>query len=287
MYNKKVVKIVDQISIPSIILVSLPEGLIILTIGILAIGRKDYLEDRGNYIKLLLYTIISAVASYFIRRNVGSETESLIVHIILSSLLFIIVLRFRFYESIMAILFGMTLLVFTEAVSLIPIAAFTEIDISSVKNDDILRFLLTIPERIIQLVLIFIVLKFDLKIVDLGSDAIKTKEYYIQLIVYLVSVGTLIFLAAIMAKVLLLDHNNFTSPINTVLLRINIYLSLFVTIILTLAIRSTHEFYKNKNALNNNEFIQNLDYISNLIENKSYSEAKEAVGSLKSHINKS
>lgn len=44
--------------------------------------------------------------------------------------------------------------------------------------------------------------------------------------------------------------------------------------------------YKNKNVLNNNELIQNIDLIYDMITQKKYREAKEALQNLKSHINK-
>jgi len=75
-----------------------------------------------------------------------------------------------------------------------------------------------------------------------------------------------------------------TSSQNVYLLRINIFISLFVTIILTLAVKNIHEFYKNKNTLNNNEIVQNIEYIYRLIDEQKINEAKNALISLKSHI---
>lgn len=277
----------DQISIPSIIFVSFPEVLLVAILGILSIGKFTYLKNRSNYVKILGFSIITAVSSYFIRRAVSTEVESLLVFLIIICLLFIFVLRLKFYESILATLLGLTIFIIVEMVCLILITAITGITLDQTyTSNDLMRIYISIPERIVQVVLIALSLKFKIKVVDMQSADIKRKEYYLQLFVYIVSIGTLIFLAILMGKTLLFDNGNLMSATNTLLLRLNIYLSLFVTVILTLAIRSTHEFYKNKNTLSNNELLQSLEYISNLIEERNLNEAKNAVSSLKHHITK-
>jgi len=267
-------------------LVSFPEAVLIAFLSIFSIGKFKILKNKRFFLNILIYAIISSVASYFIRRHVGNELESLMVHLIISSLLFIFILRMNFYESILAALFGLTILVVTESFSLLPVVAITDIDISAAKTDDFMRALLSIPQRIIQVLMIILSYRYKIKIIDMEGTPIKKKEYFVQLIVYIISIGTLVFLVALMTKLILLDQGNFMKPTNTILLRVNIYISLFVTVILTLAVRNTHEFYKNKNTLNNNEFLQNLEYISNLMDNQGYKDAKDAISNLKTHIKK-
>jgi len=43
-------------------------------------------------------------------------------------------------------------------------------------------------------------------------------------------------------------------------------------------------FIKTKNTLNNNEIVQNIEYIYRLIDEQKINEAKNALISLKSHI---
>jgi hypothetical protein len=286
MQRRKVVKFVDNISIFSIISVSFPEALIIACLSLFSIGKFSFFKDRKNLLRILLYAAVSAVCSYFIRRNVGNENESLLVHFFISTLLFIFFLRVKFYEAILGTLFGMVFVVITETFALIPIMAIKQFDITIVKEDDVLRFLLTIPVRVLQLILAFLSYKFKIKILNLEMITIKKREYFLQVIVYVVSIATLIFLASIMSKILIVDHSNFDDPVNTLLLRMNLYLTLFVTVILTLAVRNTHEYYKDKNSLNTNEFIQNIEYISSLMDSNNYQEAKKALDVLKCHITK-
>ena len=283
---KKVVKFVDEISIISLAFTSFPESFLLIILGILAIGRFSYLKKKTNFIRIGVYAVVMSVLDYFTRRVISSPIENLLISLFASSLLCVFIMRLKFYESIMATLFGMVVVVSIQTAVLLILTAILKINLSHVYASDLLRILMTLPERTIQIVLVIFAYRRRIKIVDMESTTIKKKEYFIQLSVYIISIGTLIFLALVMAKILLFDHSNFTNATNTLLLRLNIYLSLFVTVILTLAIKNTHEFYKKKNTLNNNEFMQNLEYISSLIDEKNFNEAKGAVDSLKDHITK-
>ncbi|MCX7922751.1 MAG: hypothetical protein N3B21_12195 [Clostridia bacterium] len=274
----------DYISIPIIVFASFPEAIIVTLFGIIAIGKVNYIKSSGNLFRIFLVASLAAISTYFIRRSVGNEIENLLISIFIVTILYIVIMRFKFYESIFSTTFGFIIFILTEIICLVLVSAITGIKLNAAYISDTTRILITIPERLVQVSLIIVSIYKNIKIIDLESTAIKRKEYYIQLIVYMVSIGTLVFLAIVMAKMALFDNGDFANSTNTFLLRLNIYLSLFVTIVLTLAVKTTHEFHKNKNALNNSEFLQNLDYISHLINEKKYQEANEAVDSLKSHI---
>lgn len=277
----------QQLSIMGAIFISFPEAVIISIIGILAIGKFNFFDNKKNYLKILLYAVISSVLAYFIRNRLDNE-ESLLLYLFISSLLFIFIIRLKFYESIFATIFGIVItLIITEIICLLSVSAITGIKMEEAYKNELILILFSIPERLVQISLILISTRFNIKILDLETAAIKRREYYIQLIVYFISISSLLFLAVIMARMLLLDHGNIINPTNSLLLRLNIYLSLFVTVILTLAIRSTHEHYKNKNILNNTEVKQNLQYISGLLQEKKYNDAQDAVNTLQMYIDKS
>jgi TRAP-type C4-dicarboxylate transport system permease small subunit len=134
-----------------------------------------------------------------------------------------------------------------------------------------------LPERIIEIVIILFSHRFNLKIIDLESATAKRKEYIIQIVVYIISICTLLILSYTMVKVIINENNSITDSTNQVLLRINIYMALFVTFVLTIAMRSITEHYKKKNTLNNNEIIQSLDYIKGLIDDKDFIKAKNSI----------
>ena len=282
--EKKAVKFLDQISIPSILLVSFPESILVALLGIFSIGKFSYFNNRFNFVRLFVFSAISSLFTYFIRRITSNEIEILLVGIILLSLLNIIILRLKFYEAILSSIFGFTIFIVTEMVCLLSLSAIFKIKLDEVYQIDLARFLISLPERVVQSLLVYLSIRYKVKIADLESATVKKKEYYIQLTVYILSIGVLVFLALIMAKTLLYDRGNFTTTMNSLLLRLNIYFTLFITVILTLAIRSIHEFYKNKNSLSNTEFSQNLQYIYNLVDEGNIKEAKDAIETLKHHI---
>lgn len=257
----------------------------IAMLGIVAIGRVSLLQTVKGWLSIIGFAAICSTFSYIVRRNVNNEIENLLIFILIIGLLNIFVLRMKFYEAIFATLLGVIVFIITETICLLVVSSITGIKLNNAYLNDMTRFYISIPERIVQIFLIVFALRRDMKIIDMETPNIGKKEYYIQIVVYILSIGTLIFLAILMGKIIFFDNaNHQTSSANDLLLRINIYLSLFVTIVLTLAIRSTHAYYKNKNALSKNEFMQSLDYISNMVENKNYLEAKEALNSLKGHL---
>lgn len=278
----------DQISIISLIFVSFPEGLVVAVLGILLIGKFYYLRDKENIIRLAVFGLLYAISSYFIRRFAQSVIENSLIYLFIVFLSFVFILKLKFYESIMASLLGLFIGLFVlQTVSLLPLLAFTNIDLNTAYLDDTTRILLTLPERFLEIILIFICYRYKLRIIDFDNTNVNKKEYLIQLFVYLVSIMTLVFLTIVMANMIFFNKGNFINESNTLLLRINIYLTLFVTIILTLAIKSLSEHYKNKSKLTNNEFLQSLEYLSKTIDQNSIDEAKEILHTMKVHIKKS
>jgi hypothetical protein len=188
-------------------------------------------------------------------------------------------------KAFFATLFSTLIFIITEAICLASISAITGIKMDD-EIADFTRFLMTVPERVVQSILIFLSYKYTIKIIDLETTSSKKKGYYTQLFVYVISAGMLTFLTVIMARLLLYDNSSFLSKTSTLMLRINLYLTMFVTTVLTLAIRSINEFYKNKNTLSNNELKQSLDYISKLAEQGDSENVKKALDSLKMHVEK-
>lgn len=273
----------DCISYLSIVLISFPECFLIGLLSILTIGKFSFIKDKKNLIRLLIYAIISAVISFFVQSRVTTE-EGLLVYLFVSSLLFIFLLRLKLYESILASIFGFAVQMMTEVLWLAIAQPFICNDIENIYLNVGSLFLLSFPTRLLQLVLVFLSLRFRIKIVDFENKNIKQKEYYVQLVVYVISISTLIFLSFLLTKMAVFGGSNDPSSVDNLLIRVNIYLTVFVTVILTLAVKNTHDYYKNKNRLNNNEFIQNIEYISSLIEEENILEAKDALDSLKTHL---
>lgn len=271
-------------SLLSFILISFPEAFLAGILSILTIGKFSYLkEDKKNIIRIFIYAIVSAALSCYFHNRL-SDAESFLVYVLITPLLFIFILRLKLYESIIASIFGLAIQITTEVIWLSLVQPFIANSIDNIYSNIGLLFLLSLPTRLLQITLIFVSYKSNIRIIDLESTDIKKRAYYIQLIVYVLSIGTLIFLAFLLTKIMVFDNPNEVLSVDSFLIRINIYLTLFVTVILTLAVKNTTDYFKNKSRLNNNEFLQNLEYISNLMKEENISEAKDAIESLKTHL---
>lgn len=276
----------EQLSIISFFTVSFPEELILTVLGIIAIGNLGYLESKLNLLKIVIMAIIIALASNYLREPLDNEIESTIVNLLIISLLYIFIARLKFYKSIMAALLSMMVLAFIQTPAVIGVSAISGLSYTEALKNEVLLFLFVLPERILEIALIYLSIRFNLKIIDLESDNIKKKAYYVQLLVYITSICTLIALSLLTVKILVSNSGSLSSG-NITLLRLNVYLTVFVAVVLTLALHNTHEHYKNKNKLNNTEIMQSLDYIKDLIEDKDLAEASSAIDCLKTHISSS
>ena len=276
-----------QSSIVSVLTISFPEAIAIILLGLLSTGKSEYIRSKINLARVLAMAALSSVMSFFIRKVVGSEIENLLVSFIMFTLLYIFIIKLTVYESTMASLLSLVLFTIEQTACILLLTAITGINFENVISNDILLFLFFIPERIVEAVLIFIFMKYNIKIIDFEKMNLKKKEFYLQLFVYIISICTLIFITNLLAKLAIYgDLDAINNSTNSILVRINIYLTIFVTIVLTIAIKSTNDYYKNKNSLSNNELKQSLKYISNLLEEKNYEELKDALDKLNDHISK-
>ena len=273
----------DKLTLINLLTVCLPEFIIVFIIGILAIGKLKTLKIRSTQIRILASSILATISVYFIRPRVGTEIEVFIITLFINCLLLIFIVKLKFYESILAVIFGYIIFTVLQTISIMTVVSLSGISLDNARKSDIMRFIIVLPERILEIILIYYSIRKRLKIIDFDNTNIKRKEYYIQLIVYIFSIGALIILSYIMAKTIFLS-DNITSSANAILLKVNIYLTLFVTIILTIAIKNLSEHYKTKSALTNNEILQNLEYVSGLLNENKCNEAEKFVRSLKERI---
>jgi hypothetical protein len=280
--------IMNNLSFVNFMLISFPEQLIIFFLGTLFIGKKNILKSPVNIIKVVSISLLMSILNYLTRKYLEQETfelESTIFSILIFILLLIYVLKYRFYEAISLSVFGFLLIAIIE----IPLSLLLKglLGITSqtdVYNDYAKLIPWVLSVRFSQTLTAFILYKYDIKVLDMENCDIKKKEFYIQITVYLISILSLGFLAIVMAKVLIFNDNISSSNIS--LLRMNLCMTLFITAILTVAVRGTYMYYKNKSALSNNEVTQSIEYIDSMITQENYREAKEALQNLKSHINK-
>jgi hypothetical protein len=266
-------------------LISFPEQLLFVFLGSFAIGKYSYIKIRSNYYRVIAVSLIMVGMSYLLKEKLGLGAESTLLILFSYIILIIFVMKFKFYESIAASIFAFSLLLLVE----IPVTVVMGTVLSLENNkafteNTTLYFVIFFVIRLLQSLLVFLFHRFKFKVINMEYPNNMVNEYYIQLFVYLISICTLGFLAFLMTRMLLIDTNTMASTQNINLLRLNIYITVFVTIILSLAVKSVYVHYRNKNTLSNNEVIQSLEYIQSLLNEKSYKEADEALSTLKEHI---
>ncbi|HQD29708.1 hypothetical protein [Acetivibrio saccincola] len=275
----------DKLSFISFMSISFPEQIIVFILGTLFIGKKSILKSLVNIVKVVFISLLMSALNYIIRKYLNYELEITIFSMLLFTLLLIFVLKYRFYEAISLSVFGFLLILIIEIPMSLLLKNLLEITSPADLYNNYSKLVPWVfSVRFMQIITIILLYKFDIKVFDMENSNIKKKEFYIQIAVYLISILSLAFLTIIMAKVLIFNDNISESSNN--LLRMNICITLFITATLTVAVRDTYSYYKNKNVLNNNELIQNIDLIYDMITQKKYREAKEALQNLKSHINK-
>lgn len=275
----------NDLSFASFMLISFPEQLIIFFLGTLFIGKKSILKSPVNLIKVVFISLFMSILNYLTRKYLSFELESTIFSILVFILLLIYVLKYKFYEAIALSVFGFLLIIIIEIPLSLLLKGLLQIGSQTDLYKDYTKLIpWVLSVRFLQVLATFVLYKFDVKVLDMENCNIKKKEFYIQIAVYLISILSLGFLTVVMAKVLIFNNNISSSNIS--LLRMNICVTLFITATLTVAVRGTYVYYKNKSALNNNEVIQSIEYIDSMINQENYREAKEALQNLKSHINK-
>lgn len=275
----------DKLSFISFMSISFPEQIIVFILGTLFIGKKSILKSPVNIVKVVFISLLMSALNYIIRKYLNYELEITIFSMLLFILLLIFVLKYRFYEAISLSVFGFLLILIIEIPMSLLLKNLLEITSPADLYNNYSKLVPWVfSVRFMQIITIILLYKFDIKVFDMENSNIKKKEFYIQIAFYLISILSLAFLTIIMAKVLIFNDNISESSNN--LLRMNICITLFITATLTVAVRDTYSYYKNKNVLNNNELIQNIDLIYDMITQKKYREAKEALQNLKSHINK-
>jgi len=267
------------------LLVSFPEHLLFIFLGSFAIGKYSFFKIRSNYYRVLAVSFLMIGLSYLFKEKLGLGAESTLLILFSYIILIIFVMKFKFYESIAASIFAFSLLLLVEIPVTVVMGSVLGVESNKAfMENSTLYFMIFFVTRLLQSLLVVLFYRFKFKVINMEYPNNMANEYYIQLFVYLISICTLGFLAFLMTRMLLIDTNTMVSTQNIYLLRLNIYIAVFVTIILTLAVKSVYAFYKNKNTLNNNEVIQSLEYIQGLLNEQNYEEANEALGTLKKHI---
>jgi hypothetical protein len=270
---------VGHVTILSTILLSFPEYLCACIIGLLLIGKHDMLTNKRYYFRIFLYTAISCIGYFFTRPIISGSIEWLPFYIVSSTFLYVFIFRFQYFESLMASTFQLIIIFLLDiSITTIFIHIFNLNAVSAVSTEWLL-FIMSIFVRFIHILLIVFIFRRNFKIIDFKNKPLKYKKYYASLFLYLMISLILILLLLTLTKILLLGSNNLD-----ILLHTNIYVVPAMILLLVLAMKNDNSLKKKQTELSKKEFIQNLNYIDNLIKKGRLNEASDSLNTLKDFI---
>ncbi|MCX7923765.1 MAG: hypothetical protein N3B21_17410 [Clostridia bacterium] len=154
----------DKMSLFSILTVSMPEVILDIYLGFVLIGQRSrlYLDDKLNLLRLFIAVPLLVIAQVTAR----AVLPNLLFVLLANILFFIIILKFvytlKWRESILSTLIIYGFLITVEATYVHQFAGFINKSAGTFFSNDIVRLLYSIPERIIQLIVIVSLWRWDI-----------------------------------------------------------------------------------------------------------------------------
>jgi len=197
----------ENMSLLQFILVSFSEQVIFIFLGTLSIGKYHYFKIHSNYYRILSTASLVTVISYILREKLGLVSEAPLLVLFADIILMIFIMRFNFYEAITSSVLGFSLIMLVEIPFSVIITLLLGINGAEelYQNAVILRYLYEYKVTANSFGILFY--RFKFKVVNMENANIRTKVYYIQLIVYLISLCTIGFLTFLMTRMLIFEKN--------------------------------------------------------------------------------
>ncbi len=145
----------DKMTLYTLAFVSIPESILNLFIGFLLIGNKEYLKpSKQNLFRFVSVISIMAVASYVIRSCVPIGIISFLLQVICYILSIKAVYRMKFSRAVACVTIFAGVLLTIEVLYIPPFMTYIKKALGDAYQDDLLRLICTIPERLIQIAVV-------------------------------------------------------------------------------------------------------------------------------------
>lgn len=153
----------DKMSLFSILTVSIPDVIFNIYVGFVLTGNRTrlYLDDRLNVLRLLILIPVMVISIFFIRLIFHNVMVILLLNVIVYMIAIKFIYKLKFLESLLVVFLFTTVVVLIESL-LMPVTMYFVDDINKIYENDLLRFYVTLPERFIQLGIIFTFWNWDL-----------------------------------------------------------------------------------------------------------------------------
>jgi len=173
----------DKMTVTSIILVSFPEMLLILITTLMIAGYKDVFnfKDKKNIWKLSASVLLMLFASVFPRAILPVVTYNFILMLILYPLIITLVYRSRIMPTILGTLLSLAIIVIGESTLFSMSLKLFNLSLQQVYSDDFIRFVITLPIRLLQVIVIVVISKY--KKINFITAKLNIDEW-IQIMLY-------------------------------------------------------------------------------------------------------
>ena len=182
----------DKMSILSIILVSFPEELLLVTITLAAAGYKDVLNlrVRKNLAKLLLTAAVMTITTVSIRSLLPYFSYTAAVTLTLMFFIIVIAYRFKPISCFLGYLLSVLILTAGDMIVLGIGMSLLQIPLETLYSSDFLRIIFSLPTRFLQIISIILIIR--MKNLKLSFVRLRFDEY-IQVILFLLMIFSSVY----------------------------------------------------------------------------------------------
>jgi signal transduction histidine kinase len=221
-----------EISLPVLILISIPEAVLLAILGLNLIGIRATIKQ------VFSIGILQALCSYLIRLIPLSFGFMTILQLISFSIVVCLVMLIPLKISFLTVLLGLCFYASIEALSVSLLVSITGLNLQAVLENVWLRFAFFFPEAIIMAAAIFLINRLKIRLPESWLDTLKnTREslnkYYPFIIFFLFQIllFTLFYLTQLLATSNTFDFKTFLSNHYLVIALITMMPILIITLV--------------------------------------------------------
>ncbi len=208
----------DNMSVWQILFISFPEELLIVITTLAIAGYKDVLnfKDKKNLFKLLISTTLLVISTVLGRTFLPFLALNTLIQIFVYYLIIILVYRYKFIACIYSLFFSILIIFIGETILFYLPPVLFNISLTQIVQKSFLRFIFTLPTRILQIIVVFLIFKIK----NFNTTLIKlSKKEFLNMI---------IFLSIFLTNMYLIENTLKNSPIDSSP-EINIMISISIT----------------------------------------------------------
>jgi len=197
----------DKMSIWTILFVSFPEELLIVLTTLVLIGYKDFLNFKKseNIFRLLFSVILMVIFACTGRMLLPSISLNSLVSFIAFTLILTITYRIRLLSSFFSILTAFIVIIVGESTLLVAIMKLFNISLQVFLTNDAIRILVTLPERLLQIMIILIISR--IKNTNFNKISLSIDEWIQISLFSMVIIGSMISIEAGFKNI---NHDHYT-----------------------------------------------------------------------------